>query len=87
MGYSRRDDRIHKAYGIQETDDKDPNITGGSSFNIVAVAAMSGVAPSDGKVRLWIQALDQLRKPKGILTDENGNPLVETIVNYKELTK
>lgn len=22
-------DRIHKAYGIQETDDKDPNITGG----------------------------------------------------------
>lgn len=68
-------DRIHKAYGIQETDDKDPNITGGSSFNIVAVAAMSGVAPSDGKVRLWIQALDQLRKPKGILTDENGNPM------------
>ena len=68
-------DRIHKAYGIQETDDKDPNITGGSSFNVVAVAAMSGVAPSDGKVRLWIQALDQLRKPKGILTDENGNPM------------
>lgn len=68
-------DRIHKAYGIQETDAKDPNITGGSSFNIVAVAAMSGVAPSDGKVRLWIQALDQLRKPKGILTDENGNPM------------
>lgn len=68
-------DRIQKAYGIQETDDKDPNITGGSSFNVVAVAAMSGVAPSDGKVRLWIQALDQLRKPKGILTDENGNPM------------
>lgn len=68
-------DRIHKAYGIQETDDKDPNITGGSSFNIVAVAAMSGVAPSDGKVRLWIQVLDQLRKSKGILTDENGNPM------------
>lgn len=57
-------DRIHKAYGIQEADDKDPNITGGSSFNVVAVAAMSGVAPSDGKVRLWIQALDQLRKPR-----------------------
>lgn len=68
-------DRIQKAYGIQETDDKDPNITGGSSFNVAAVAAMSGVAPSDGKVRLWIQALDQLRKPKGILTDENGNPM------------
>lgn len=68
-------DRIQKAYGIQKTDDKDPNITGGSSFNVVAVAAMSGVAPSDGKVRLWIQALDQLRKPKGILTDENGNPM------------
>lgn len=28
-------DRIHKAYGIQETDDKDPNITGGSSFSIL----------------------------------------------------
>jgi hypothetical protein len=68
-------DRIQKAYGIQETDDKDPNITGGSSFNIVSVVAMSGVAPSDGKVRLWLQALDPLRQPTGILADENGNPI------------
>lgn len=68
-------DRANKTYGIQETDDKDPNITGGSSFNIVAVVAMSGTASTDGKVRLWIQALDALQRPIGVLTDENGNPM------------
>lgn len=68
-------DRTDKVYGIQETDDKDPNITGGSSFNLVAHVAMSGTAPADGSVRLWIQALDQLRNPLGVLADENGNPM------------
>lgn len=136
-------DRIHKAYGIQETDDKDPNITGGEGalvfpndgtadisvtfrvFNeqkdeslftaklvnvtnagtvtdikadAVSVKIAGGSVGSIVTLRakgINIKAKDMIGiqfksdKKDGCYLQSNSrlNPLVETIVNYKELTK
>lgn len=67
-------DRDQKLIGIQETDNKDPNITGGSSFLVIFRVAMRGTAPEDGAVKIYLEEFDQLRRPVGILEDENGKP-------------
>lgn len=67
-------DRDQKLIGIQETDSKDPNLTGGSSFLVIFRVAMRGTAPEDGTVKIYLEEFDQLRRPVGILEDENGKP-------------
>lgn len=40
--------RVNKAYEIQEWDDLDPNVTGGSQFIIAFYVTPKGLAPNDG---------------------------------------
>lgn len=44
----------NKAFGIQEADDKDPNITGGMLYLISFRASLKGKAPDDGFVRAYL---------------------------------
>ncbi len=71
------EDRDNKAYGIEEADGKDPNITGGTAYLIAFRAHMRGKAPDDGMVRAYLynKSIDPF-DPKGYLLDSNGQPLV-----------
>lgn len=69
--------RDRKAYGIQEADQLDPNVTGGTDYLIVFRVHMSGTAPDDGTVRAYLYnaSIDPF-DPTGYLEDVNGQPLV-----------
>lgn len=74
-------DRTNKAFGIQEWDNKDPNITGGQYFIIVFVMSLVGVAPNDGTVRFGLinKAAVPSDPSKGYLLDSNGAPIIGEI--------
>lgn len=71
-------DAKRKAYGLQEVDGGDPNITGGTPNLVICRLSLKGKAPLDGYVELC------LKKTPGILgvpdtgieilTDEEGQP-------------
>lgn len=65
-------DRNRKLFGIQEPDDKDPNVTGGTNFLIAARVALKGKAPDNGLVRLYLRKKDYLNTDLGIVEDVNG---------------
>lgn len=65
-------DRINKLIGLQETDNLDPNITGGSDFLVILRVAMRGESAETGTVKVYIEEFNQLKEPVGILEDENG---------------
>lgn len=72
-------DRNNKAIGLQETDAKDPNITGGSKFLVWPFIYCEGVAPDDGYIELiWYK-----RSDGSIATDMDGHPLAVRH-NYKQ---
>lgn len=48
-------DRVNKAWGIQEADDLDPNVTGGTAYLICYRVALKGKAPDDGFVRAYLK--------------------------------
>ncbi len=58
-------DRATKKYGIQEPDEKDPNVTGGTNYLIAVRISLKGIAPEDGMVRLV------LKDSSGIMIDIN----------------
>lgn len=64
-------DRDTKAIGLQEADEKDPNVTGGMDYKIAFRASMNGKAPDDGYVRAYLW--DVMRKD--YLKDSSGNLL------------
>lgn len=78
-------DRKNKAYGIQEWDEKDPNITGGDYFFIAFYASFDGVAPDDGFIRMGM--INKNAAPtdvnEGYLIDATGKPLVAQ-THYKQ---
>lgn len=66
-------DKDNKAYGIQEADQLDPNVTGGTNYLVVFRVAMKGEAPDDGFVRAYLY--DKAVGPfdeTGYLKDVNG---------------
>lgn len=66
-------DRTNKAYGIQEWDGGDPNITDGSYFLIAFVATFRGIAPNDGYVKIGLVDKSLVtNEEKSYLTDANG---------------
>lgn len=69
-------DKNNKAYGIEEADDLDPNISGGTDYLISFVANFSGIAPSDGTITAYLynKAVTPI-SPKGYLLDKNGEPM------------
>lgn len=47
-------DKINKAYGIQEADELDPNVTGGMNYLMAYRLAFKGRAPDEGFVRIYL---------------------------------
>lgn len=68
-------DRTNKAYGLQEADELDPNVTGGMPYLISYRVAMKGTAPDDGFVRIFLmeRKVGQQGANKYLL-DANGHP-------------
>lgn len=63
-----------KAYGLQEADELDPNVSGGTDYLVIFRAALKGVAPDDGYVRAYLheKAYNNFQESK-ILKDVNGH--------------
>ncbi|MGL4600319.1 MAG: hypothetical protein ACRCVE_02180 [Plesiomonas sp.] len=69
-------DRDRKMYGIQESDGKDPNVSGGQKFLIAFRVNMKGTADTnDGYVRIYLREHDEQGNDIGFLTDINGQPM------------
>ncbi|MGL5566373.1 MAG: hypothetical protein ACRDC4_11665 [Plesiomonas sp.] len=62
-----------KAYGFQEWDQLDPNVTGGDAGLVGIFAGFRGYAEEDGFIRIYAAVLNQLGQPEGYLTDTNGH--------------
>ncbi|QBP07043.1 hypothetical protein ETP1_042 [Edwardsiella phage ETP-1] len=62
-----------KAYGFQEWDGLDPNVTGGDDALVCIFAGFRGEAETDGRIRIYAARLDQLGRPAGYLYDTNGH--------------
>lgn len=72
-GFYIQTDKPNKAYGIQEADDLDPNVSGGTNYLVALRIAMKGKAHSDGIVRAYLY--DKAVNPfseTGYLKDVNG---------------
>lgn len=70
-------DKKNKAYGIQEADALDPNVSGGTDYLIAFRVHMSGKAPNDGTVKIYLynKKISPISS-NGYLNDKNGEPLV-----------
>lgn len=63
-----------KTYSIEEADELDPNVSGGTDYLIAYRVHMKGVAPTDGFVRIYLYNTNvNPFQSKGILEDKNGN--------------
>lgn len=68
-------DKVNKAYGLQESDDLDPNVTGGTPFLLSYRVAMKGKAPNDGFVRIFLMERKVgMQGANTYLLDDNGHP-------------
>lgn len=69
-------DKINKAYGIQEADDLDPNVSGGMNYLVCYRMAFKGKAPNDGFIRIFL--MEKRVGTQGqfkYLDDINGHPM------------
>lgn len=67
-------DRPNKAYGIQEADQLDPNVSGGTDYLVSFRIGMKGKAPNNGLVRAYLfDRKFNTFAEEGILTDKNGH--------------
>lgn len=72
-------DKVNKAIGLQEADDKDPNVSGGMNYLVAIVGAPQGIASEAGTIRqYWYD-----KTTGGYAKDINGHPLA-TEVDYKQ---
>ncbi len=70
-------DRTDKAFTIQEADELDPNVSGGTDYMIAFRASMKGTAPNTGFVRLYLkQEKITPDDPEGYIMDKSGNPFM-----------
>lgn len=69
-------DKVNKAYGLQEADDLDPNVTGGMNYLVCYRMAFKGKAPDDGFVRIFLKE-KQIGAQGSFkyLEDVNGHPM------------
>lgn len=65
-----------KAIGIQEADQGDPNITGGTDYLVAFRIALEGKAPADGFVQIYLAEKAEFGQPVKLLEDSNGHPMV-----------
>lgn len=65
-----------KAIGIQEADQEDPNVTGGTDYLVAFRIALEGEAPADGFVEIYLAEKAEFNQPVKYLEDSNGHPFV-----------
>ncbi len=67
-------EKATKSYGIQEADQLDPNVSGGTDYLISFRVALKGKAPDDGFVRAYLfdRVFNDFSE-RGILKDKSGN--------------
>lgn len=65
-----------KAYGIQEADQKDPNVTGGTNYLVAFRVGLKGNAPNDGYIKAYIRDQSLLGNDENYMIDVDSNPLV-----------
>ncbi|WPH64040.1 hypothetical protein vBVpP1_39 [Vibrio phage vB_VpP_1] len=69
-------DKVNKAYGIQEADELDPNVSGGMNYLICYRMAFKGKAPNDGFVRIYLREKQVGQQGQNkLLLDVNGHPM------------
>lgn len=69
-------DRTNKAYGLQEADELDPNVTGGMNYLVCFRMAFKGKAPNDGFVRIFLKEKQVGTQGSfDYLEDANGHPM------------
>lgn len=77
-------DKENKAYGLQEADELDPNVSGGTDYLVAFRAHMKGKAPNDGFVRAYLYDTNiNPYEPTGIKKDINGD-LMAVEKHYKK---
>lgn len=69
-------DKVNKSIGIQEVDQLDPNLTGGTNFIVSYRVSLMGKAPTDGMVRIYLREPKEFGQPEQYIDDANGNPVV-----------
>ncbi|CAL9959597.1 hypothetical protein VPHD85_0046 [Vibrio phage D85] len=70
-------DMSSKSYTIEEADNLDPNVSGGTDYLIAFRVGLKGNAPDDGFVRIYIY--DKSINPfmeNGYMEDVNGQPMI-----------
>lgn len=71
--------RVGKSIGLQEADELDPNVTGGTDYFIASFQTIDGVAPDNG----FIESLVINTQTKQIATDKDGR-LLAVRRNYQQ---
>lgn len=70
-------DKNNKSYGLQEADQLDPNITGGTNYLVAMRLGLKGKAPEDGYVKAYLYERKVTPySESGYLLDVNGQPMV-----------
>lgn len=89
--------KAEKSYGIQEYDNKDPNVTGGQPYLVIFRPSFRGKAPANGFIQValfdkatGLPALDMDNKPLSIYKtynqgDKLGNLRVSGVIKAKSL--
>jgi len=78
-GIGIKKDRSNKAYGIQEYDGKDPNVTGGTDFMIAMRVSFEGIARSSGIIRIMLikkTAVEGDTAENTYIKDKDGNFMI-----------
>lgn len=73
-----------KAIGLQEADTGDPNVTGGTDYLVAFRVALSGKAPDDGFVQIYLAEKAEFGQPVKLLEDVDGNPLAVRRYYHKD---
>lgn len=69
-------DMKSKVIGIQEADQGDPNVTGGTDYLVAFRIALESEAPADGYVQIYLAEKAEFGQPVKYLEDVNGEPFV-----------
>ncbi|WRQ13110.1 hypothetical protein [Vibrio phage vB_VpM-pA2SJ1] len=77
-------DKKSKAIGLQEADQGDPNVTGGTDYLVAFRVSLEDKAPGDGFVQIYLAEKAEFGQPVKLLTDVNGSPLAVQRYYHKD---
>lgn len=67
--------KSQKTIGIQEGDGLDPNVTGGADFLVAYRISLAGVAPDEGRVRIYLAQGQKFDESSDIVVDVDGQAM------------